>query len=1101
MKAMLYRFLQTVFVGAFVLLFSLNASAQDRRVTGKIIGADGPIPGANVLLRGTSTGTSTNADGDFTINVRGTNPVLVISAIGSKTQEVTVGNRSAINLTLADDATALDEIVVTGYTTDTKRETTGAVSTVKARALTAVPSGNVEQQLQGRVAGLTVISNGQPGTTSQVRVRGFGAFGGNGPLNVVDGVPVGSTDFLAPDDIETTTVLKDAASASIYGARAANGVIVYTTKKGSKKARRLNVTYDGQYGVTDPGTGQEMLNPTEFAQWTWNSFRNSGYKVGDKEWGHQQFGKGAEPVIPDYLSVGNTPGVVGTVNLEAERAKYNINPAAGSIYQVTRANKEGTDWYKAITRQAPLQRHALGFSGGTESSRYYIGLSAQNQAGILIANDFKRYTFRANTEFDISKRVRFGENLQFTYRSVQGQGGGGGGQGVAADENDVLQAFRMPSIIPVRDEFGGYAGTASKGFNNPRNPVANREGQLNNRAFNANGFGNIYVEYDPINNLTLRSSLGGQYNNFYGVGFGRLQYENSENNSAFSYNESSGYSFSWVLTNTANYKRRFGIHNVDVLVGQEALNSGVGRNINGNGQSPFSQDPNYVNLNTVQSTGRVVGSGFGRGVNFFSVFSRLNYSLNDKYIVTALVRRDGSSRFGANNRYGVFPAASAAWRISSEEFMKNLPWVTDLKIRGGYGIMGNSNNVDPNNQFSLYASNLGNSAYDLNGTNSSTVDGFYRSRIGNVDAKWETSVTTNVGIDGSFFNNRLEVIFDIWRKDTRDLLFQVPIPDVIGTSAQAPSVNIGKMRNQGIDMQIITRGRIGSEVGYEANITGSALSNKIVYLAPGLTYLTTVDPGFRGINPIRNQLGYSISAFYGYQTLGLWQSQEEINAANSLALVAGKAASTTPNSVTAATFQDGAGPGRFRFADVNGDGKITPADRTYLGSPVPKFTGGLNLRFTYKGFDIETYAYTSLGNKIFNVSKWFTDFYPSFAGAAISARVKDSWTPQNTGATLPIYESAANFSTNTQSNSYYVEDGSYFRLQNLSIGYNFPAGLLSRIKLQRVRVFASVNNLLTITKYQGLDPSVGGNADTNFGIDVGNYPITRSFIGGLSIGF
>ena len=1092
---MLYRFLQTAFVGAFMLLFSLNASAQDRRVTGKISGADGPLPGANVVLKGTSTGTSTDAEGNFSLNIRGANPVLVISAIGSKTQEVVVGNRSTVDLTLADDATALEEVVVTGYTTDTKRETTGAVSTVKARALTAVPSGNVAQQLQGRVSGLTVITNGQPGTESQVRVRGFGAFGGNGPLNIVDGVPVGSTDFLAPDDIETTTVLKDAASASIYGARAASGVIVYTTKKGSKKARRLSVTYDGQYGVTDPGTGQEMLNPTEFAQWTWQSFRNSGYKVGDKEWGHPQFGNGPEPVIPDYISVGGTPGFVGTVNLEAERAKYNVNPAAGAVYQVTRANKEGTDWYDAITRPAPIQRHALGFSGGTESSRYYLGLSAQTQSGILIGNDFKRFTFRANTEFDISKRVRFGENLQFTYRSVRNQGGEDGGQGIADDENDILQAFRMPTIIPIYDEFGGYAGTAAKGFNNPRNPVANREGQNNNRNFNGNAFGNIYLEYDPIDNLTLRSSFGGQYDNFFGVGYTRLQYENSENNSAFGYNEFSGYRFSWVLTNTANYKRRFGIHNVDVLVGQEALNDGVGRRLNGNGQNPFSRDPNYVNLNTVSATGRQVGSEFFRGVNFYSLFGRVNYSFNDKYIFTGLVRRDGSSRFGANNRYGVFPAASAAWRLSSEDFMKNLPWVTDLKIRGGYGIMGNSNNVNPNNQFSLFASELGRSAYDINGTNTSTAEGYFRSRIGNIDAKWETSITTNIGVDGSFFNNRLEVIFDIWRKDTRDLLFQVPIPDVIGTEADEPSVNVGKMRNQGIDLQIITRGKIGSEVGYEANLTGSVLSNKIVALAPGLTYLTTVNPGFRGINPIRNQLGYSISAFYGYQTLGLFQSQAEIDAAPTQDGV------TKTTAITAETQGKPTGVGRFRFADINNDGKITPDDRTYLGSPVPKFTGGLNLKFTYKSFDIETYAYTSLGNKIFNVSKWFTDFYPSFAGAAISARVKDSWTPQNTDATLPIFEAASNFSTNTQSNSYYVEDGSYFRLQNLSIGYNLPAGLLSRLKLQRVRVFASTNNLFTITKYQGLDPSVGGNADTNFGIDVGNYPITRQLLGGISIGF
>ncbi|HEY0110059.1 MAG TPA: SusC/RagA family TonB-linked outer membrane protein, partial [Fibrella sp.] len=642
------------------------------------------------------------------------------------------------------------------------------------------------------------------------------------------------------------------------------------------------------------------------------------------------------------------------------------------------------------------------------------------------------------------------------------------------------QAFRMPSIIPVYDEFGGYAGTAAKGFNNPRNPVAGRAGLANNRGFNGNGFGNLYLEVEPIEYLTLRSSIGGQYDNFYNYNYSRLQYENSENNSAFGYSEGGGYSFAWVLTNTAAYKRKFGIHAVDVIVGQEALNTGAGKNINGNGQNPFSIDPNYITLNTVASTGRTVGSGQFLGVNFYSLFGRVNYTYNDKYIVTGVIRRDGSSRFGANNRYGVFPAVSAAWRLSSEPFMKSLPWVTDLKIRGGYGLMGNSNNVDPSNQFSLYAANLGNSAYDINGSNSSTVDGYYRSRIGNPDAKWETSITSNIGLDGSFFNNRLEVILDVWRKDTKDLLFQVPIPDVIGTYAAAPSVNIGEMRNEGIDLQIINRGKIGSEVGYEANVTASFLNNKIVYLAPGQTYITSVNPGFRGINPIRNQVGYSLSAFYGYQTLGLFQSKAEVDAAPK---------------------QDGAAPGRFRYADINGDKKIDADDRTYLGSPVPKFTGGLNLRFTYKAFDVEMYGYTSIGNKIFNVSRWFTDFYPSFAGAAISARVRNSWSPENPGGTVPIFEAASNFSTNTQSNSYYVEDGSYFRMQNLSLGYNLPSNLLSRVGLSRMRLFVSTNNLFTITKYQGLDPSVGGNADTNFGIDVGNYPITRSVLGGVSLAF
>lgn len=1083
MKEALYLLCRRgVLLAAFGLVWLTNdAWAQGRRVSGRITENGQGIPGATVQVKGTRTGTTTNADGNYSINVNGDNATLVVSSVGFKTQEVEVGSRTAVDVGLEADALALNEVVVTGYTTDTKRETTGAVSTVKAKDLTVVPSGNVEQQLQGRVAGLTVITNGQPGTASQVRVRGFGAFGGNQPLYVVDGVPVGNTDFLAPDDIETTTVLKDAASASIYGARAANGVIVYTTKKGSRTAKRLSVTYDGLYGFTDPGKGQEFLNPTEFAEWTWQQFRNTATQEGKTPvFSHPQFGTGQTPVIPDYINVGGAAGVVGSINLEAERAKYNVNPAAGAVYQVVRANKQGTNWYDEITRVAPLQRHSLGFSGGGERNRFYIGLSAQNQAGILLYNDFKRYTFRANSEFDVSKKVRFGQNFQGTYRSVIGQGGGNGGQGVAADENQILGAFRMPTIIPVYDEFGGYAGTAAKGFNNPRNPVAERDNLRNNKNWNANIFGNVYVEYDPIPYLTLRSSIGGQYNGFYGVGYNRIQYENSENNGAFGYNENAALAFAWVFTNTASYKRKFGPHGVDVIVGQEALNTGYGRSISGNGLNPFSQDPNYVTLNTVSASGRTVGSGLGLGSSFYSLFGRAVYNFSDRYIVTALVRRDGSSRFGPNTRYGIFPAFSAAWRLSAEEFMRDLSWVTDLKIRGGYGLMGNVNNTSQENQFNLYGASLANSAYDIGGTNTSTAEGFYRTRIGNPDAKWETSVTKNIGFDGAFFNNKLELILDLWQKDTRDLLFNVPITQTAGSYAAAPDVNIGKMENKGIDLQIINRGKFGSEVGYDANLTMTVLSNKIVALSPGLNYITYINPGFRGINPIRNQLGYSISSFYGYKVLGLFQSAEEVK-----------------NAPT----QDGAAPGRFRYADVDGNGKIDVNDRTYLGSPVPKFTTGFNFTVNYKGFDLSAYLYASLGNKIFNVSKWYTDFYPSFAGASISSRVKNSWTPQNTSADLPIFEAASNFSTNTQSNSYYVEDGSYLRFQNISLGYNLPTSLLSRVGLERVRVSVATNNIFTITKYQGLDPAVGGNADTNFGIDVGNYPLTRSFNFGLNIGF
>ena len=1065
----------------FVLLcLPAIAAIGQRTVSGKVTDSNKEgLPGVNVLLKGTATGTVTELDGTFSLSVPNDAGSLVISSIGMRTVEILLDAQSVYNITMQEDVSTLKELVVTGYTVDSRREATGAVSTVKAKDLGVVPSGNVEQQLAGRVAGVSVITNGQPGTASQIRVRGFGAFGGNEPLYIVDGVPVGSTDFLNPGDIESTTVLKDAAAASIYGARAANGVIVYTTKKGAKGARKLSVTYDGIYGFTNPGTGIEMLNPTEFAEWTWKGLANDAAQNGTAPvFSHPQFGTGTTPVIPDYISVGGTPGVVGTVDLAAQKASYNVDPTAGSIYQVVKANKEGTDWYDAITRVAPVSRHSLGFSGGGENSRFYFGLSAQDQQGILLNNSFTRYAFRANSEFNLTKRFRIGENLQFTYRQVLGQGGGNGGQGVAADENDILQAFRMPSIIPVYDEFGGYAGTAAKGFNNPRNPVASRDGAVNDRNFNGNFFGNIYAEYDLIDGLTARTSLGGQYNSFYGYGYSRLQYENSENNSAFGYNEFGGYSFSYTVTNTLNYKKKFGIHSVDLLVGQEALNTGVSRNMSGGGLNPFSTDPNFITLTNV--TTNPPNSSLGKGVNFSSYFGRLNYIFNDKYILTALVRRDGSSRFGENNRNGVFPAFSAAWRLSSEKFMQNIKWIDDLKIRGGYGIMGNSNNVNPFNQFSLYGGSFGASSYDINGSNSSASVGLYRTRIGNPNAKWETSVTTNIGFDGTFFDGKLDVILDVWSKDTRDLLFQVPIPQTNGPDAAAPSVNIGKMENRGVDLQIITRGRLAGQVNYELNVTGGVLKNEIVYLAPGLTYLTTVNPGFRGINPIRNQLGQSISAFYGYQVQGIFQTKEE---------------------VASSPAQDGKAVGRLRYADINKDSKIDDKDRTYLGSPVPKFTGGLGLTLTYKNFDIVAYANVSLGNKIFNVSRWFTDFSPSFLGAAKSARVKESWTPQNTGATIPIYESASNFSTNTQSSSYYVEDGSYARLQNVTLGYTFPKAILDKIKMTRLRIFASTNNILTITKYEGLDPSVGGNADTNFGIDVGNYPITKSFTFGLNVGF
>ena len=635
----------------------------------------------------------------------------------------------------------------------------------------------------------------------------------------------------------------------------------------------------------------------------------------------------------------------------------------------------------------------------------------------------------------------------------------------------------MSPIIPIFDEFGGYAGTAAPGFNNPRNPVADLDGQRNNSNFSVGGFGNVYLEFEPIEDLTFRSSFGGSFESFNAELYTRRQYENSENNSAFGYTRRSFYETSWVFTNTVSYKKEFGDHGFDVLLGQEALNQGSFNFYEGTGIDPFSETPDFITLNTVEAN---PGTGFkSNGVNFASYFGSVKYDFRDKYLLTGVVRYDGSSRFGSEERFGIFPAISGAWRISSEGFMDGLTFIEDMKIRGGYGIIGNSNNVDPNNQFSLYTTNLGQGSYDINGTNSAIQLGFYRNRIGNPFARWEQAVTINAGFDALLFNGKLDVIFDVWEKSTQDLLFEVPVTLQTGNQADAPSVNVGEMLNRGIDLRIVNKGTLGGGLSYEVTLNGGFLQNEIVALAPGIEELPNRTE-YRGIIPVLNRLGQPLSNFYGYEVEGIFQDQNEVD-----------------NAPT----QEGAAPGRFRFADLDGDGEITIDDRTNLGNPIPDFTGGLTIKLSYKGFDLEAYTYGQAGYEFYNISKLFTDFYPLFPGAAISSRVKDTWTPQNTGAEIPIFEDVSNFSTNTQSNSFYVEDGSYLRMQNLTFGYNLPASTLDNWGMEKLRVFASVNNLFTITGYDGLDPQVGGGADTNFGIDRGNFPVTRQFVFGVNVAF
>ncbi len=1081
-------------LGLFALCLMFT-SASYAQYTGTVLDGDTdePLIGATILISGTSTGTITDFDGKFSIDAK-EGDVLDISYTGYSPQKITVGAEKNLAIRLGQGL-LIDEVVVTGYAVETKRQTTGAVSTVSAEELSAIPSGNIEQQLQGRVAGVTVITNGQPGTTSQIRVRGFGAFGGNEPLYVIDGVPVGSTDFLNPDDIESTTVLKDAAAASIYGARAANGVVVYTTKQGSRKKQKLKVTYNGLIGYTDPNVNgsPEMLDPQQMADWTHRAYENNAAANGTAvEYTHPQYGSNATPVIPAYLHATGQGGQNGLSEGDVNRSEVeDLFKADPENTFLIRPNLAGTNWYDEITRNAPIHRHSLGFQGGTDRGRYYFGLGMQQQSGILLENEFSRYSFRANTEFDLTKWLAVGQNLQFTRRAVTGQQGDGGGAGVADDESEVLSAYRMPTIIPVFDEFGSYASTKAGGFNNPRNPV--RRLVRNNGddgGFNYNAFGNVYLAVTPVEGLTLKSSVGGQYDNFYFTNYGFRYFGDSEPEASNTFSEGSGYIFRWVWTNTASYKIQAGDHGVTLLGGIESLNTGAGRNLSGSGINPFSTDLDFQNLSTVSNP--QVGSSLFSGVNFYSVFGKVDYNFQEKYYLTGVLRRDGSSRFGANSRFGTFPAVSAAWRVTGENFASDISWLSDMKVRVGWGQMGNSNNVNPNNQYSLARADRGNTFYPISGQANGVDEGFAASRIGNPDAKWETSESLNIGFDAGLFNNKIEIALDWWKKDTRELLYRVPLAGVSGNFAEAPAQNVGSMLNQGLDVQIVNRGNITSDLKYTITLNNSFLRNEIIELSEGIEFF---DGGsYRGISPIRNAVGQPLSSFFGYQVEGYFSSDAD---------------------VAAHATQDGAGVGRFKYADINStdpetgeviegvpDGAITPADRTFIGNPVPDYTGGAVIELDYKQFGLEMYWYASVGNEVFNMSKWYTDFFGTFEGSAKGVRALESWTPElGDNASAPIWESASTLSTSGAANSWYVEDGSYLRLQRIGVTYDLANDLVDKMGIGSLTVGIAANNIITFTKYSGLDPGVGGAADTNFGIDVGNYPVTPSYMFNVSVGF
>ncbi|MCE7064275.1 TonB-dependent receptor [Dyadobacter sp. CY326] len=1050
----------------------------DVPVKGQVKDATGStVPGATVVLKGSSSvGTTSDADGAFTLNVPDGSTTLVVSSIGYLTMEVDITNKSMVEITLQSDVKALSEVVVTGYSSQSKRDITGAVSTVDAVELTKVAAPNVAQQLQGRVAGVTVTSNNSPGGEATVRIRGFGTINNNDPLYVIDGVPTkGGLNSINPNNIESMQVLKDASSASIYGSRAANGVIIITTKKGKAGAPRF--TFNSRAGLQTGKVDLDLIkDPQQFGDLLWTQRKNAGVLTNGKP-SHQQYGNGDNAVVPDYILAGSSYGLFEG-DPKVNPSLYNYNRAG--FYQIVKANKEGTDWHKEILRPAAIQEYNVGATGGSETGRYAVSFNYFKQDGVLIHTSFNRYSLRSNTEFSFKKRIRLGENLEVSYTENKGYYNNNGTASSAnnQDGNPVGNGYRIPSIIPVYDIMGNFAATRAAGLGPATNPVAQLWRSRKNQTNNFRAFGNAYLEVDILKDLTAKSSIGLDLTAANRVGYTLLDMEEAEIEAANALTNANAYDINWTWSNTLNYNKTFAnVHKLGVLLGTEAI-KGTGRDFTATRTTFFSEDPQYMFLSS--GTAGIANTGAGYEWALFSIFGKINYSLKDRYLLEATVRRDGSSRFGQNNRYGTFPAFSAGWRLSEEAFLKPLTWLDDLKIRAGWGQTGNQE-IGNYNGFSTYRSSLSASSYAIDGSNNAVQPGFDTEAFGNPDAKWETTTQTNIGLDATFLKGMFNLNLDLYNRTTSDMLYQVSLPATQGV-ATIPFVNVGEMNNKGIDLALDFNNKaLNGALTYSLGVNFSTYKNEVTKLNNS-TSAVLLGPAIRSYTWTRSVAGMPLYSFYGLQIDGIYQNQGDVD--------------------TGPKYPGYAAIGKYKYHDTDGDGTITDNDRKFLGNPHPDFTYGINLNVGYKNFDVSAFFQGVKGNQIINMVKRWVDFNNQ-AGNRSLRMLNDSWTPENPDAVLPILD--ANDSRSQQPSSYFIEDGSYFRMKNLTVGYTLPTGVLSKIGFETARIYLQAQNLFTITKYSGIDPevtSVGSSPGTTvLGVDQGNYPNSKMYQVGINFGF
>jgi len=1070
MKKVLAFSLRACMLVAFLGLL-VSASYAQKKLTGKVTGGDtgGGLSGATIKVKGASTAVTTGVDGSYSITVPN-NSTLQVSFVGYDAAEVKVGESNVLNIVMQASQSALQTVVVTGYGSQERRSITGSVAVVDTKEMTKYAASNIADQLQGKVPGVQMSTSGDPGSSAFVRIRGIGTINNNEPLYVIDGVPVqneSNINFLNPNDIESIQVLKDAASASIYGSRAANGVIVITTKKG--KAGTSKLTFDVYYGNQTPAKIPSTLSPLQFLEVQQKLAAGQGIPFTSNIYIKQ----GGTWVLPDYAVRGLGGFLAGDPAVNPAKYNLNLDPTGGGVgdYLILQTNKAGTNWFKEVFQPAWQKNYQMSASGGSDKGQFFFSGNVYDHNGIMINNQYRRYQVRVNSTYNIGKRIRVGENLNVAYQTTRSSVGN------PNEGSPLISTYGMPQLVPVYDIKGNFASPAN--FNsNVANPVAD----LTRARDNAQGHsfrvtGSVFGEVDLTDFLTWKTSYGLDYNSGPGQYYGTRRYEATEGNTNPNSLQNSYFlNRNWVTYSTLNFKKSFGDHRLNALVGYEAKQSYY-EGFNAGGSQLAFDNFNYRLLQNVNPATFYMGSYRGEH-NVVSQFATASYSYNDKYLASATVRRDGSSRF-VENKYGVFPSGSLGWRLSKEKFMDNVSFINDLKLRASYGILGNNEVGGDYPGYSNFATSLGTANYDINGTGNSNVTGFEQVSTGNPKLKWEKSAVTNIGIDAALAGG-WNVMVEWYNRLTTDMIYNVELPLELGAVGRQAQ-NIGSMKNTGLDFSLGYAKRVNKDFNFNVGISGSTVKNTVLKLEANSN--TFIRSGGSRIGDITyTKAGLPISQYYGYVQQGLWKSDADI----AKVLFADKGDAKV---------------GRFRFADLNGDGKIDNNDETYLGSPIPKLLLGLNLTANYKNWDFTAYISGTYGNQLFNFVKYFTHFNAFQRSRSVEFLTE-------AGKTLPVLDGGDNYSS--QRNSYYVESGSFTRLKNLQIGYSLDANTLKKLGFSRARLYLQGQNLFTITKYSGLDPDVtitniteGYNSqrDLSLGLDNGRYPLARNIIFGINLEF